>query len=125
MHYKIAQTDLRGPIGEQLSLVVAKVAKDLGKKFRANIKGNPQVRRIINSRIAAENELYNRQQHDFADLMNQKKKKAEAMRAVKEAQNQVKEIMRKKKQQERILAAATAARAYTPAMLGDDKPNGY
>ena len=55
--------------------------------------------------------------------MNQKKKKAEAMRAVKETQNQLKEIMRKKKQQERVLAAATVARAYTPASLGD-KPNG-
>ena len=38
----IAKTDIRWPIGEQLSQVVANVAKDIEKKFRAKVNGEPR-----------------------------------------------------------------------------------
>ena len=50
-----------------------------------SIKGNTEVRRTIHARIEAENAVYIQRQHDFTDLMNQKRKKAEAQRAVIEA----------------------------------------
>ena len=75
-------------------------------------------------RIEAENAIYIQRQHDFTDLMKQKRKKAEAQRAVIKAKKQLKQISQKKKEQEKILAAATAARTYTPGMLGQDQPNG-
>ena len=49
----IAKADIRGAIGKQLSQVVANVAKDIGKKFRARMKGNPEVLRVLNAKLAA------------------------------------------------------------------------
>ena len=46
--------DIRRPIGEQLSQVVAKVPKDKGKKFTAKEEGNTEVLRVIHARFAAE-----------------------------------------------------------------------
>ena len=70
-------------------MVVARVAKVEGKRFRAKMAGKPEVRDMINASNAAEAELYRRRQEDFADLMDQRKKKAEAERAVKESQGQM------------------------------------
>ncbi len=83
---RIAKTEIRGAAGEQLHMVVARVAKVEGKRFRAKMAGKPEVRAMINASNAAEAELYRRRQEDFADLMDQRKKKAEAERAVNESQ---------------------------------------
>ena len=56
--------------------------------------------------------------------MNQKIKKDEAKRAVKEAEAKWKDIKRKQKEHETILAVFTEARAYTPVSLGDGRPSG-
>ena len=47
----IAKTDIRGPIGEQLRQVVANVVKDMGKKVRASMKGNPELLRELNAKL--------------------------------------------------------------------------
>ena len=105
-------------------MVVARVAKVEGKRFRAKMAGKPEVRAIINASNAAEAELYRRRQEDFADLMDQRKKKAESERALKESSAKAKEIKRKLKWQEKLFAASTDARAYTLSSLGDGKPKG-
>ena len=57
----IAKTDIRGPIGEQLSQVAANVAKDIGKKLRGSMKGHPEVCRSLTAKLAAESDYYRRE----------------------------------------------------------------
>ena len=107
-----------------MSMVVARVAKVEGKRVRAKMAGKPEVRDMINASNAAEAELYRRRQEDFADLMDQRKKKAESERALKESLAKQKEIKRKQKWQEKLFAASTGARTYTLSSLGDGKAKG-
>ena len=85
------------------------MAKDVEKKFRAIMQGSPEVLRVLNAKIAAEAGFYNRERRDYADHMNQKKKKDEAKRAVTEAEDKLKEISRKQKEHEKILAVFAEA----------------
>ena len=98
--------------------------KALERKIKAKMKGNPKVLRVMNARLAAETAFYNRERRDFADHMNQKIKKEEAKQAVKAAEAKLKEIKRKQREHEKILAVCTQARAYTAVSLGDGKPSG-
>ena len=87
----IAKTNLRGPIGEQLSQVVANVAKATEKEFREKIKGNPEVHRVLTAMLEADNEYYRSKRLDFEEQMNQVKKQAEAKRQLKEAEQKAAE----------------------------------
>ena len=89
------------------------MAKDIGKKFRASMKGRP-----------CHTEYYQRERRDFADHMNQVQKKAEAKRVLKAAELKSAEIKRKRKEHHRILAVMTEARCYSTTSLGDGRVNG-
>ena len=120
----IAKTDIQGAIGEQSSQVVANVAKDIGKKFRASMKGHSELSRSLTAKLAAENEYYQRERQLFADAMENKQKKAALAQTIKAHEQKVKEIKKKQKAHEKVLAAMTATRIYATSQLGDCHPYG-
>ena len=100
------------------------MARDIGKKFRASMKGHPEVLRDLNAKLAAETESYRSQRRDFADHMNQVQKKAEVKRVLKAAELKLAEIKRKQKEHQRILAVMTEQRCYSVVSLGDGRSCG-
>ena len=94
--HKIAQTDLRGPIGEQLSMVVTRMANGLRKRMDRSNKAKPELRRHIRALLDNEAGYFVRRQQEHADWMNQKRQKIEAKEKVKEANQKLKEIAQQK-----------------------------
>ena len=99
--HTIAQTDLRGPIGEQLSLVVTKMKKALRKRMDKNNAHRPEIRRHIQATLDNEAGYFVRRQQEHADLINQKRQKVEAKQKVKEANIKLKEIAQKRREHDK------------------------
>ena len=75
----IANNDINGPIGAQLSLTVANIAKREEKKFRAQMHGHPDVFRVMAAKIASDNSYCKQRRRDFADHMQQKQNKGDLL----------------------------------------------
>ena len=121
---EIAKNDINGHIGAQLSLTVQNIVKQEEKKLKVQLKGHPDVLRVMAAKVAADNSYYKQRRLEFADAVQQKQKHNEAKQALKRIKEDLQEIKRKTREHAKRMHAVTAARVYTLQDLGDGKLNG-
>ena len=101
-----------------------KVVHAESKRFASQMKQHPKVTADLAGGIIAEEARFRDARVEYVEQMKLKRENTLAKKALADTDRQLKKAKKDVKHQDKVLAAMTASRAYTLAMLGDKHKKG-